>query len=455
MSDIDMRELPELRVCVVEKGGRGRAGWQRCEIETNLRFSLEDMAAYFYARWEPIVFDTMLVAAAVEFCDKIMKRPPLGWAREIYLHVPVDAPEHWASGAVSEALHAALNLLTGDRWHITFGKRRRASAQPSQNTMPFDPGMAAVMPFSDGLDSCAVSALMDETYGSGLVRMRLGPKKRDQPISASGRKQPFQAVPYQVKTNGKAPEATGRSRGFKFAILSGLAAYLAKAPAVIVSESGQGAVGPVLVPVGHAHEDYRNHPVFMAMMTEFLDVLLGYKIKFLFPRLWHTKGETLAEYAALGRSDWKDTRSCWQDNRQVSVDRHRRQCGICAACMLRRMSLHAAQLQEAPDVYIWDDLSQPDFEPAAASGFKGGKKIKKQYAIAGALHLHHMAGLRKSALSKQTLELNAFHLSRVLDLPKAEVAQKVDRMLGQHEQEWSAFTNALGKESFVLEWVGQ
>jgi hypothetical protein len=58
-------------------------------------------------------------------------------------------------------------------------------------------------------------------------------------------------------------------------------------------------------------------------------------------------------------------------------------------------------------------------------------------------------------LSKQTLELNAFHLSRVLDLPKAEVAQKVDRMLGQHEQEWSAFTNALGKESFVLEWVGQ
>jgi hypothetical protein len=455
MTDIDMRELPELRVCIVEKGGRGRAHWQRCEIETNLRFSLEDMAAYFYARWEPIVFDAMLVAAAVEFCDKVKKRPPLGWAREIHLHVPVDAPAHWGSDAVSEALHAALNLLTGDRWNITFGKRRRATAQPSQDTMPFDPGMEAVMPFSDGLDSRAVSALMEQKYGGGLVRMRLGTKMWDQPISASGRKQPFQAVPYQVKTNGKASEATARSRGFKFAILSGLAAYLAKAPAVIVSESGQGAVGPVLVPVGHAHEDYRNHPVFMTMMTEFLEVLLGYKVKFLFPRLWHTKGETLAEYAALGRDDWKDTRSCWQDNRHASVDGHRRQCGICAACMLRRMSLHAAQLHEASDVYIWDDLSKPDFDGAAASGFKGGRKIKKQYAIAGALHLHHMAGLRKSALSKQTLDLNAFHLSRALGLPKAEVAVKVDRMLGQHEQEWSAFTNALGRESFVLEWVGQ
>ncbi len=455
MIDSDPRDLPELRVCVVEEGRRGRADWERCEIGTNLRFSIASMAAYFYARWEPIVFDTMVVAAAVEYCDRLKKRPSLGWARAIYLHVPVDAPQHWRSEPVSNALHSALNLLTGDCWHITFGKRRKATAQPGQDILHLNPDMQAVMPFSDGLDSRAVSALMEKQYGARLVHMRLGTKTWDQPRNASGRKQPFQAVPYQIRTNGRSTEATARSRGFKFAILSGLAAYLAKAPAVIVSESGQGAIGPVLVPVGHAHEDYRNHPVFMSLMTEFLEALLAYKVEFQFPRLWSTKGETLAEYATLGRNDWRGTRSCWQDNRQASVEGTRRQCGICAACMLRRMSLHTAKLHETPNNYIWDDLSKPDFYRAVASGFNGGLKMKREYAIAGTLHLHHLAGLRKSALSVQTLDLNAFHLSRALGLPKTEVAAKVDRLLGQHEQEWSSFKNALGEESFILEWLGQ
>ena len=220
-------------------------------------------------------------------------------------------------------------------------------------------------------------------------------------------------------------------------------------------ESGQGAFGPALVPVGHAYEDYRNHPLFTLKMTAFLKALLGRDLPFEFPRLWFTKGETLREYVSQfgdAAADWADTRSCWQDNRQVSVDGHRRQCGICAACMLRRMSVHAAGLKEAPDTSVWESLAAKAFEDGAVAGFD---KIPRQrdYAIAGALHLDHLAGLRRSPIHEHALELGAHRLAQSLGRPRTEIRVRMDRLLGQHEREWMAFTESLGTESFVSAWI--
>lgn len=110
-----------------------------------------------------------------------------------------------------------------------------------------------MLPF--GLDSCAVGALMAEQLGNQLIRVRLG-TKRDRGQPSAPRRQPFTSIPYRVLP-GPRPfaESSSRSRGFKFALVSGLAAYLAKASNVIVSESGQGALGPSLVTVGQGYED--------------------------------------------------------------------------------------------------------------------------------------------------------------------------------------------------------
>ena len=110
-----------------------------------------------------------------------------------------------------------------------------------------------------------------------------------------------------------------------------------------MTESGQGALGPTLVPVGQAYEDYRSHPLFTDRMEAFLAALFGHEVRYDFPRLWHTKAETIAEFLAYrpDSEDWIQTRSCWQGPRHVSVSGQLRQCGICAACMLRRMSIHA------------------------------------------------------------------------------------------------------------------
>jgi hypothetical protein len=445
-----------IRVAVVDSDARSRPGWIKCRTDENLQFSAEPLASYFFAKWDPLVFDALLLAAAVEFCDRIKRRPSFQWSREIELRIPVHAPAVWKQRDVTESLHDALEFLTGDRWRVEFAERKNAITPPQQGLFNLPPAESlAIIPFSEGLDSRAVAGLMSREFGDRLVRVRLGTKSDDRPSDSSGRRSPFAGVPYNVRRGEhRFVESSARSRGFKFALLSGLAAYMAKAERVFLPESGQGAVGPSLAPVGQAYEDYRNHPAFTAIMSVFLKSLLGHDVRFEFPRLWFTKGETLLEYVSGGAqaADWKETRSCWQDNRYVSVNGHRRQCGICAACMLRRLSVHAAGLSEAPETYIWEDLRAGSFEDGAAVGFK---KIAAQrnYAIAGALHLDHLAGLRRSRIHAPALESTALLLARSLKRPEQEVRTGIERMLIQHEKEWKDFMKFLGPESFVSRWT--
>ncbi len=448
--------IPRCKVHVIENGGEPRVGWTTCEIGNHVTFSPESLASYFYADWEPVVFDALLVAAAVEFCDRARKRPTMGWGRQFDVRIPVHDPTTWNSPAVSGALKDALQFLTGDRWNFRFVKRLKAASAPQQGLFKLLSGAVAVFPFSEGLDSRAVSGLMAKELGDGLTRVRLGPKSSDRPRDSDGNthKFPFAAVPYDVSLGIKNPESSARSRGFKFALLSGIAAYLAQAGRIVMPESGQGALGPTLVPVGHAYEDYRNHPLFTQRMERLLNALLGTSARFEFPRLWHTKGETLSAYLALENSkEWAGTRSCWQDSRHVSTNKHRRQCGICAACMLRRLSVHAAGAKESQETYIWEDLTSSSFEKGAVKGYKKTKGVQRHYAIAGALHLDHLAALRGSAVYADALASAAQKLDRALGLRVGSAAPKLTRMLEQHEKEWKAFMNSLGPGSFLLDWI--
>jgi len=449
MTDTDNQEETSVRVYVTEDE-RSRADWMWCHIGENLKFTPEPLASYFFADWEPVFFDALLLAAAVEFCDRIRRRPSLRWSRNIELRLPVHDPLVWRRGDVSESLHDALETLTGDRWHIEFAKRRKAVAPPQQGLFKLPlRGPLAVIPYSEGLDSRAVAGLVAKDYGDRLVRVRLGPKINDRPVDS-----PFTAVPYKVRRGEyRFPETSARSRGFKFALLSGLAAYLAKADRVFVTESGQGALGPALVPVGQAYEDYRNHPIFFRKMSVFFKALFGTDILFEFPRIWSTKGETLRDYVkAYPNAEWADTRSCWQDHRFVSVDNQRRQCGVCAACMLRRLSVHTAGRSEPKDTYIWEDLRAKSFEKGAAKGFQ---KISTQrnYAIAGTLHLDHLAWIRHSRIHAPALETCVRQLMQALRRPQLEVQTGLNRLLAQHEKEWKSFMEFLGPGSFVVHWT--
>lgn len=447
-----------LRVDVIEQGGQARPGCTTCEIGADLAFSTSHLEGYCLVQWEPVIFDALVVAAAVEFCDRIKRRQTHHWGRTFELLVPVHDPDRWNATSVSAALKATLDFLTGDCWQLSFVARRAPAYAPQQFSFEVPGETQAVIAFSEGLDSRAVAGLMHRKYGDGLIRVRLGTKQFEAPAMPSGKKQPFTSIPYDVKPRtGEFVESSARSRGFKFATMSGIAAYLVKAEIIIVTESGQGSIGPVLVPVGQSYQDYRSYPLFTDRMEKFLQALFGHSVRFDFPRLWSTKGETLAAFVneCSDGSTWNKTRSCWQQTRHSSVAGKLRQCGICAACMLRRLSVHAAGLNEARETYIWEDLASPTFEKGAGSATEHITKSKREYAIAGVLHLDHLAGLQKSAMEKVAIDLAITELSRSRGVAVDATRSAMTRMLNQHESEWMNFLDALGPSSFVNAWVGR
>jgi 7-cyano-7-deazaguanine synthase in queuosine biosynthesis len=445
--------LPSLRVEVADAGVRTSRSALPCVIGKNLNFSVESLESYFFAAWEPVVYDTLIVAGAVEYCDRTQKRSAFAWGREIELSIPVHDPDRWNHKDVSDALHQALDFLTGDRWRIAFRARKRPVTAVRQGQFPLSGEVSAVIPFSDGLDSRAVAGLMERSLGDKLIRINVG-------HAVSQRRQRFTAVPYKV-LHGKRPfvESSVRSRGFKFALIAGVAAYFANADQIIVPESGQGALGPALLAVGQAYPDYSSHPRFTNRMERFLAALLGRRVSFQFPQLWNTKGETLARFIkeCPDSAFWADTWSCWQQSRQASVDGKKRQCGICAACMLRRLSVHAAGLTEPKATYVWEDLRARAFAAGAAAAFDRRRvtRAMNEYAIAGALHLDHLAALAHSAAAPHVLSLNATHLSQACKLDARDVRARLDRLLTQHETEWNAFVRSLGPKSFVARWAPQ
>jgi 7-cyano-7-deazaguanine synthase in queuosine biosynthesis len=456
--DDDQVAVPSLRVDVVEAGQSPRSGYTACEIGGDLRFTTEHLESYCLARWEPILFDALVLAGAVEFCDRLLRRRTQHWGRSFELRVPVHDPARWNAASVNGNLKIALEFLTGDQWEINFVPRNAPAHVPHQLPFELFSDTRAVIPFSDGLDSRAVAGLMHREIGEGLIRVRLGTKEFQPVVGASGKKQPFTSIPYRVKPKiGEFVESSARSRGFKFSLVSGIAAYVVHAQRIIVTESGQGSLGPVLVAVGQGYEDYRSYPLFMDRMEVFLKALFNHSVKFEFPRLWHTKGETLAAFVreCADGASWNTTWSCWQQNRHSSVDGRKRQCGICAACMLRRLSVHAAGLSEAAKTYVWESLSACTFESGAAQGFTHITKAQRDYAIAGTLHLDHLATVQKSPMNKGMIDLTISQVSRSRGLSEDIVRGLMTRLLNKHESEWMNFLDALGPDAFVANWVAR
>jgi hypothetical protein len=249
----------------------------------------------------------------------------------------------------------------------------------------------------------------------------------------------------------RARETSARSRGFKFAAVTGIAAALAKASEIIVTESGQGALGPILTVSGQAYADYRSYPAFTARMEDLLALVLGHRPHYQFPRLWHTKGETLAAWAGAmkGGEDWWMARSCWQGSRQVAIDHTRRQCGVCAACLLRRLSVHAAGLEEPASGYVWENLRASDFEGGAVAGAPRPTGAMREYMIAGVLHLDQLATMAGSVLHEPVINRISGELAPLLKQRRDAVKTRLQAMLQRHRVEWLAFLDSLGPDSFV------
>ncbi len=446
-------KIPDRAIDVVETGESAQKGHIAFRLDHDLEFNTEALQSYAFARWQPLIYDAMVVAAAIEFADLAIKRPSRSWARRYSLRIPVDDPARWSDPAVLKSLHDAAEFLTGDFWAIEFRKRSKTLPAPLQEFLKFPRPTTAVIAYSDGMDSRAVAGLVGNTLGDKLVRVRVGSKGAGKPM-VDGKPQPFARVPYKFKIKMKNRETSARSRGFKFAMISGLAAYLAEAEEILIPESGQGAFGPAIVTsASHAYPDYRNHPLFTTRMARFLTALLGKSVRFTFPRIWHTKGETLREFAAMpDRDSWESTKSCWRDNRWSAVNQKHLQCGVCAACMLRRLSVHAAGLAEEPGIYICTELGVGSLEESIHPDFMRRTEVFGQYAIAGTLHLDHMADMIRTE-ARPAIRRHAALTATALGISVQQAEEQLVGMLERHAAEWRNFVDDLGENSFIRKWT--
>lgn len=446
---------PETPVLVdaIEVGSPLRSDAKAAVLGQSLRLDTRGLTSFFFARFDRRLFDLLVVAAAVEHCDRIERRPGWGWSRSFDVRVAVHDPKLWAEPETTALLEETLSFLTGDVWRFRFEARREAEPDPVSAQLPLPPYRALIMPYSEGLDSLAVHALTAQATNSELVRVRLGAGGVDKEALDRDRK-PFARVPYKVSLPSS-PESSARSRGFKFAVVTAIAAAMSDVQRIIVTESGQGALGPVLIRSGHAYPDYRVHPAFSRKMERLFLALTGHEIRYEYPRLWHTKGETLAAAKALPMPpDFVTrTRSCWQSSQQASVEGSRRQCGICAACILRRLSMFTAEIDEPADRYVWENLTVADFDTGAASAFQGHTPALREYGIAGVLHMDHLAALARPSAQSLGFRRVVRMTADALGEDESTVAAQTRDLLNRHENEWRRFVAAQGDQSFVARYA--
>ena len=229
------------------------------------------------------------------------------------------------------------------------------------------------MPYSDVLDSFAVARLVASRHCNvPLVLVTTGNRKNhalDESNLDLSRSMYRVAIPFRLSSRGgfvRHREPSYRSRAFVFGVMAGIAAHLLNATQIFVAESGQGAFGPWLTPVGNEAPDVRMHPSFTSRLASLLNLVLGTALTHVHPQLWKTKGETLQDLTRLHLADgWWLTSSCARDQRHVSLDNRRIQCGVCAGLSIAStIALHAAGLTNNAENYLWNDLSAATLSPS-------------------------------------------------------------------------------------------
>ena len=442
-----------LTLFVVEHGRKSKHEGQHnviiAEIGKEIIFDLSILDTYRYDGWKPVHHDLLVVCAAVEFADRRRSHCSKQWSRMFHVTVPVLELKIWEQQNVQVSLCDTLRLLTGDNWHFSFVQSERSVLDEArQGSLPFGCRKQFAIAYSEGLDSRCVSGIYDE--GNIAVRVRVS-EKRDR-IKKGER--PFDLIPFEVKLK-LSPESTVRSRGFKFAAITAIAGHISEVSKIIVPESGQGALGPVLLPLHNIYADYRNYPTFFRKMERFVKDLLGYTVAFEQPRLWYTKGQTITAFLEQPGKTVESlltTRSCWQQRMNVRVDGKLRQCGLCAACLLRRMSMHSARVNEPINTYTFTDLSANHYKDAIPRDSRVWQgNVMMQYGSVGARHLQQLADL--AGQSDTSLRAHIFEIARATGASEQETCENLRMLLVQHAEEWSNFISAQGKFSFLYDWT--
>lgn len=450
---VNLPKVSERRLRILEAGKeaprRSLKGETLATIGSEIRCDKDIFDSFSYEGWTNIHHDLLIVCAAVEYADRRWGRSALHWSRSIHVTVPVIELAAWLDTKVQQNLRETLRHLTGDEWQFAFVKNEGdANDRPRQRPLFPKQHKEFAIAYSEGLDSLCVSGLHNEKDVAVCVRVAKHKQRRRKD------ERPFDRLPFDVIVK-PSTEDSARSRGFKFAAITAIAAHLSKVGRIIVPESGQGALGPVLLPLRNIYPDYRNHPTFFRLMEKFIQALLQTSVVYEQPRLWYTKGQTISAFLEKPSANAEqviNTRSCWQQRANVRMGGKLRQCGVCAACQLRRMSLYAACVEEPEDTYTIADLRAERFSEAIPK--QNSARVTTtlyEYGFMGARHLQQLGDFATE--SDEKLKPYALELAEALGASMDDVHAQLREMLRSHSEEWNVFTKAQGEQTYLKLWT--
>lgn len=396
---------------------------------------------------KPVHYDLLVLCAAIELADRHWERSQK-WSRNLHLTIPVIELAIWQSREVMTALERVLRYLTCDDWQITFVQATNRNPCDWQLKLGFPDVKSFAIAYSEGLDSRAVSALSGTWSEALCIRLANNHNKTKEGDSF------FSQIPFTVN-NKDGREGSFRTRGFQFAAITAIAANIRNVKRIVVPESGQGALSPAMRPLHRLYADYRNYPTFFRKMEHFLERLLRYKVEFEQPRLWSTKGQTLKEFLKLpdkAHAHLINTRSCWQTRHVVNVGGTQKQCGLCAACLLRRMSMHAAGIEEPLVTYVIHNLStsEPFVAMSELSERNNDRFNMVDYGCVATRHFQHFADMAQ--LTDDQLFIYALEISEATKSSVEDTLPNLKALLLSHAEEWEAFIAAQGQQSFLRKW---
>lgn len=324
----------------------------------------QNLASAFARRLSPRYGDWLELAVAIYLADRFaprrdprFRRDPVHRRRKIRLQIPVLDQPFWRGNRTQQLLRNALWPLTEDEWRFDFVERETplpACAQQFLFDFPIKtPARVALL--SGGLDSFAGAAFQLQNWSSlhifvsGVThgRMQVGQHRQMTLLRKRSSADIRHVQVWYRLTEKKAPDFTlersQRSRAFLHVTLGAVAALLAGTDELSMYENGIGALNlPFDATQVGIETSKAASPIFHRAMERFIESVTGTQFSIVNPFQFLTKGQALR---AAGIREFPEglgeTFSCdrFPDWREGTP-----QCGTCASCILRRLSLEVCGL---------------------------------------------------------------------------------------------------------------
>lgn len=361
----------------------------------SVRSSVPAIYATYLLRPAPAAEDLLRAAIGAYTADVRIARDEAydNWTRDIALHLPVQEPAAWATGA--PILARLLAFLTGDRWTVLVRpapalyrpnrrkRARRAYRLDVEVVSLFSGGLDSFIGAIDLLEAAGQVALVGHHSAGGgptsiaqeqahaALRARYGRARApllqfwiSPPVGATG-----------------VSEITTRARSILFLALGVVVASGLRASRLVVPENGPISLNVPLTPTRLGSFSTRTtHPYLIALCRDLL-ACLDLDLELVLPYRFHTKGEMLigcADQGVLARG-LAATMSCAHPGAgRFGEERNANQhCGRCLPCLIRRAAIGVSRPD--PTSYAWRGGDQP-LSPVQAADLRAVRIALERYA---------------------------------------------------------------------------